>query len=129
MSAELDIYVATSGPFRLGFAAAQVDSSGPCPSFDARDPEQRPGVLGVHEGMQVVHPGWFWGQVEAQQLPECLLVVRTGVCALAVDSCRLRRLAVEPPPAVLAGSGIVFGVVDAGEGLVPILDLARVPLA
>jgi hypothetical protein len=65
MSVELDIYVATSGPYCLGFAAAQIDCSSPRPSFEPHDPA-RPGILGVHEGMQVVHPGWFWGQIEPQ---------------------------------------------------------------
>ncbi len=128
MSPELDVYVATSGPYRLAFVAAQIDSTAPCPSFDMHEAE-RPGVLGTHEGMRVVHPGWFWGQADVQQSPQYLLVVRTGICALAVDTCRLQRLVVDPPPAAISGSGLVYGLVNTAEGLMPVLDLARVPLA
>jgi hypothetical protein len=126
--AELDLYVATSGPYRLAFVSAQIDSTAPCPAFDL-GAVPRPGILGMHEGMRVIHPGWLWGQQRVEQLPRQLLVVRSGTCALAVDSYRLQRLAVEPAPAALAGRGLVYGVIPTADGLMPVLDLARVPLA
>jgi hypothetical protein len=79
--------------------------------------------------MPIVHPGWLWGQVDVEQPPRHLLIVHTGACALAVDACRLERVVVDPPPAALAGSGMVFGIVHGVEGLVPVVDLAGVPLA
>lgn len=128
MKAELDLYVATSGSYKLAFVSAQIDSAAPCPSFDPAQAE-RPGILGVHEGMQVIHPAWLWGQAPVQQAPRYLLVVRSGTCALAVDSYRLHRHIVEPPPAALAGRGLVYGLVRTSDGLMPVIDLAHVPLA
>ncbi|MDB5077382.1 MAG: hypothetical protein JWO42_3561 [Chloroflexi bacterium] len=128
MSPALDLYVATSGPYRLAFVAAQIDSIVPCPSFDANE-ASRPGVLGTHEGMRVVHPAWFWGDVAMRQSPHHLLVIRSGICALAVDTYRLQRFVVDPPPSVMSGSGPVYGLVNTPEGLMPVIDLACVPLA
>jgi hypothetical protein len=128
VSSELDVYVATSGPYRMAIAASQIDSTAPCPSFELSTID-RPGVLGVHEGMRVIHPGWLWGEVRVQQPPQYLLVVRSAVCALAVDTCRLTRVIVDPPPPALAGSGLIFGLVNTAEGLMPVFDLACVPLA
>jgi hypothetical protein len=128
VSPELDVYLATSGPYRLAFVAAQIDSTAPCPSFELGD-VNRPGVLGTHEGMRVVHPAWFWGQAAMLQPPFHLLVIRSGVCALAVDSFRLQRMVVDPPPSALSASGLVYGLVNTSEGLTPVIDLACVPLA
>ena len=127
MTAELDVYIATSGPYRLGFVSTQIASTAPCPSFDSSQVE-RPGILGAHDGMVVVHPAWLWGQAAMEQAPQQLLVVRTGVCALAVDSCRLQRVVIDPPPAAMAGSGVVFGIARTAEGMTPVVDLACVPL-
>lgn len=126
MSLELDLYVASSGLYRLAFVSNQIDSTAPCPAFDL-ETVSHPGILGIHEGMRVIHPGWLWGQQRAEQPPRYLLVVRSGNCALAVDSYRLQRLAVEPAPVALAGRGIVYGLVPA-EDLMPVVDLARAPL-
>jgi hypothetical protein len=128
MKADLDLYVANSGPYRLAFVSAQIASALPSPSFDLGGGE-RPGVLGAHDGMSVIHPGWLWGQTPAQTQPRYLLVTRSGRHALAVDSYRLQRHTVEPPPAILAGQGMVFGIVQTAEGVMPVLDLARLPLA
>jgi hypothetical protein len=128
VSPELDLYVATSGPYRLAFVAAQIDSIAPCPPF-ASNVGSRPGILGTHEGMRVVHPAWLWGQVSMQQAPHYLLVIRSGICALAVDTYRVQRLVVDPPPSVISGSGLVYGLVNTAEGLLPVIDLAYVPLA
>ena len=128
MSVEIDVYVATSGPYQLAFAADQIESTGPCPAF-ASDEVERPGVLGIRGGMRVVHPGWFWGEIAMQQPPRHLLVVRSGMYALAVDTCQLLRLLIEPPPPVLAGSGMVFGLATTTGGPLPVFDLACVPLS
>ena len=123
-----DLYLATSGPYQFAFASDQIEGTAPCPEFKA-DGAVRPGVLGIHEGMPIVHPGWFWGDEVASQLPQHLLLVRSGICALAVDTCRLERAMVEPPPTALYGSGMVFGLVATPEGLVPVLDLTCIPLS
>src|SRR4051794_15619995 len=110
MSAELDLYVTTSGPYRLGFVAAQIDAVTASPTFDLASVRQ-PGVLGIHEGMRVLHPAWFWGDRPLVQPPHYLLVVHTGACALAVDTYRLQRVAVDPAPAVFGPTGVVYGLV------------------
>ena len=128
MSVELEVYVATSGPYRMAFAADQIESTRPCPAFAGHEGEQ-PGVLGTRDGLRVVHPGWFWGDAEVKQQPQYLLVVRSGMCALAVDTCQLQRLLIDPPPPVLAAGGMVFGLANTTGGLMPVFDLACVPLA
>jgi len=128
MSVEIEVYVVTSGPYRLAFAADQIEASRPCPAFAGYEGEQ-PGVLGMRDGLRVVHPGWFWGEAEVKQQPRYLLVVRSGLCALAVDTCQLQRLLIEPPPSVLASSGMVFGLANPPSGLLPVFDLACVPLS
>jgi hypothetical protein len=64
-----------------------------------------------------------------QQPPHYLLVIRSGVCALAVDTYHVQRFVVDPPPSVISGSGLVYGLVNAAEGLMPVIDLAYAPLA
>lgn len=128
MTPEIDIYITTSGPYRFGFVAAQIASTAPCPEFDAGR-VARPGILGLHDGVVVVHPAWLWGLTAMEQAPRQLLVVRTGACALAVDTCRLQRAAIEPPPAAMAATGVVFGIATTADGLTPVIDLACVPLA
>ncbi len=128
MSVELEVYVATSGPYQMAFAADQIESTGPCPAF-AREEAEQPGILGLCDGLQVVHPGWFWGQAEMQQQPQYLLVVRAGMGALAVDTCQLQRLPIDPPPPILAGNGMVFGLANTTGRPIPVFDLACVPLS
>jgi hypothetical protein len=128
MSLELEVYVATSGPYRMAFAADQIESTRPCPAFAVAEGDQ-PGVLGTRDGLLVVHPGWFWGDAEVKQQPKYLLVVRSSMCALAVDTCQLQRLRIDPAPSVLADNGMVFGLAHASGGLMPVFDLAYVPLA
>ena len=97
MNPELDLYLATSGPYRLAFVSAQIATVAACPHYDVQQ-APAPGMLGYYEGMQVIHPGWLWGMAPAQQAPRFLLVLRSGTHALAVDSCRRERLLVAPAP-------------------------------
>jgi|NGEPerStandDraft_6_1074524.scaffolds.fasta_scaffold396719_1 hypothetical protein len=128
MSESYDLYITSSGPYRLAFMASQIDMVLPCPDFPA-DEAWRDGVLGTHEGVQVIHPAWLWGNEGLPRHPRQLLVVRTGTCALAVDTCRMQHAAVEPLPAALAANCMLFGLIMGAEDITPVYDLACVPLA
>jgi len=128
MSIDMALFLVTSGSYRLAFVSEQISTMVACPSFDM-DSVVEPGLLGSYEGMQVIHPGWLWGQEVAPQAPRFLLVLRTGSHALAVDTCRREQLQVQAAPAVCAGNGMIYGLISTPDGLAPVLDLSSMPLA
>lgn len=128
MSIDFDLYLTTSGQYRLAFVQSQIASVEVYPQLEP-GPGAKPGMLGTYDGLRVVHPSWYWGATRTQQSPRFLLILRSGTHALAIDSYRIERLSVQPAPLVLSSRGLVYGVVGTPDGLTPVLDLACVPLA
>lgn len=134
---EMDLFLASSGPLSVAFAAAQIAGVAPYPAdLDWRpDGAGRlgdvPGVRGG-EPLRIFDPAALWHERAtlaptdegARSQPTSVLVLAGNTMALAVDSYVLSRRLVHPASPLLRQRG-VYGLAPEADDYTIVLDLSR----